>query len=70
MTGKLFTLNNVVIYVIIPLVGVCGMRILNSLDNLDQSVQEIKIQQAVDHQQLQDMRVYLRLSSKPIPNDQ
>lgn len=51
--------------VFVPLIAFSGLRMINGLDQVTEDVQAIKIQQAVDHEQLQQVRVYMRLSSKP-----
>lgn len=68
--SKWFTVHNVMVFIIIPLIGICGLRILNSLDHLDQGVQDLKIQQAIDHEQLQEVRAYMHLRSRTNTNDE
>jgi hypothetical protein len=68
--SKWFTVHNVMVFIIIPLIGICGLRILSSLDNLDKDMQEVKIQQAIDHEQLQEVRAYMHLRSRTNTNDE
>lgn len=62
------SLSWIVTVVMLPVIGLSGLRMINGIDQLQIDVQTMKVQQAVDHQQLQDLRVYMRSTNKP--NDQ
>lgn len=46
--------------VMVPVIGFSGIRLIVSVDEIDKSLQEVKIEQAVTNQRLMALEVYVR----------
>ena len=51
--------------VFVPIIGLSGLRMLTTIDDIGQDVQLMKVQQAVTSEQVQQIRAYMRIDQKP-----